>query len=368
MKVSLNRESLLETLGLVTSIVPARTPKPILQCLHLSAQKDEVRISATDLDVGINCLVMHAQVESAGDIVIPAGRFLAIVRESVDDVISLEASENTCSITGTDSHFTVYGHDPSQFPQVPDFQGEAHFEVNILALQEAIAKTLFAVAKESTRYAINGLLWELDGKKLVLIATDGRRLAKCRLNLASAPAKSLTITRAIAPAKTMFLLEKLTGTEKDAVAVRLHDNRLMMQCGSVVISSNLVEGNFPKYEDIIPVDYDKKIVLNTAAVLSAVRRAALLVSEESRGIKLSITDNAISFSSRAPETGDAKIDMAVKYKGEPIEVGFNPQFLVDVLRVIKAEEFDLELGDAEKPGLIKAGPNFLYVVMPINLG
>ena len=123
-----------------------------------------------------------------------------------------------------------------------------------------------------------------------------------------------------------------------------------------------------EYEDIIPADYDKKLILSTEAVLSAVRRAALLTSEESRGIKLSISKDTLLFSGRAPETGDAQVDMAIDYKGEPIEIGFNPQFLVDVLRVIKTPEFDMELGQGDRPGLIKSGTDLLYVLMPINLG
>ena len=135
----------------------------------------------------------------------------------------------------------------------------------------------------------------------------------------------------------------------------------------MVISSNLVEGNFPKYEDIIPEDYENKVVLSTDQTLSAVRRASLLANEDSKGIKLSLSKNKLVFSSRAPETGDAQIDMAVEYKGKPMDVGFNPQFLVDVLRVIKAEGFELHLGEADRPGLIKSGSNFIYIVMPVNL-
>jgi DNA polymerase-3 subunit beta len=133
------------------------------------------------------------------------------------------------------------------------------------------------------------------------------------------------------------------------------------------VCSNLVEGNFPKYEDIIPADYQKKIILQTDVALSAVRRAALLTSEESRGIKLAISKNKLVFSGRAPETGDAEVEVVVEYTGEPLEIGFNPQFLTDAIRVIREPQFDLELGQADTPGVIKAGANFLYVLMPINL-
>jgi DNA polymerase-3 subunit beta len=145
------------------------------------------------------------------------------------------------------------------------------------------------------------------------------------------------------------------------------NNQIVLGCETVVVSSNLVEGNFPKYEDIIPKDYEKKLTLPTDAVLSAVRRAALLANEDSKGIKLALDKGSLIFTSRAPETGDAQIDMEVDYTAEPMEIGFNPQFLVDVLRVIKEDTFELHLGQSDRPGLIKSGANFLYIVMPVNL-
>jgi len=146
------------------------------------------------------------------------------------------------------------------------------------------------------------------------------------------------------------------------------DNHVLLSCANVVVSSNLVEGNFPKYEDIIPGDHDKKLTLSTETALSGVRRAALLTSEESKGIKLSLKSDALVFSGSSPEAGAAEVSMPVEYSGEPIDIGFNPEFLKDVLRVIRTSDFELELGQADRPGVIKSGADFLYVLMPINLG
>ncbi|UCC96513.1 MAG: DNA polymerase III subunit beta [Phycisphaerales bacterium] len=367
MKANFNRSALAEALGLLTSVVPSRTPKPILRCVQITANKKEVRMCATDLEVGISYLVSEVQVDKEGEVIVPADRLAAIVRESVDEVLLLEAAKGTCEIKGADSHFTIYGHEPGQYPIVPDFEGAGEIKIGLSNLQEGIEQCLFATAKESSRYAINGVLWEIKDKKLMLVATDGRRLARRRVSLSAAP-KGEAPANLIVPAKAMSLLDKIGASEKDAVAIKLVDNQILLSCANVVISSNLVEGNFPKYEDIIPTDYDKKLTLPTEGTLSAVRRASLLTSEESRGIKLSVQAEKIVFSGRAPETGDAQVDMPISYKGEPIEVGFNPQFLVDVLRVIKTPEFELELGQADRPGLIKSGTSFLYVLMPINLG
>ena len=368
MKVIFNRSALVDALGLLTTVVPARTPKPILRCVHINTSEKDVRISATDLEVGLDYLISEVQVEQQGEVVIQADKLASIVRESNEDVLTLEVKEGTCEITGADSHFTIYGQETSQYPTMPSYEGKADIELPINSLKDGIDQCLFATAKESSRYAINGVQWEIKGKKLILVATDGRRLARCRVNLASSPNEKMAAAKIIVPAKTMSLLDKIGSTDKDKVAIKLVDNQILFSCADVVISSNLVEGNFPKYEDIVPTDHDKKLTLSTEAVLSAVRRSALLTSEESRGIKLSIEKNKMVFSGRAPETGDAQVEMPVDYKGEPIEIGFNPQFLIDVMRVIQTAEFELELGQPDRPGLIKSGADFLYVLMPINLG
>ena len=368
MKVNFNRTAFVEALGLLTSIIPSRTPKPILRCVRITAREKEVQISATDLEVGINYLVFGVDIGEDGEVVVPADRLAAVVRESADEILSLQAEQGTCEIKGADSHFTIYGQESGQYPVVPGFEGQGDMEITLSNLQAGIEQCLFATAKESTRYALNGVLWEIKGKKLSLVATDGRRLVRCRVNLASEPDARLAAAKIIVPAKTMALLGKIGGSDKDTVAVKLVDNQILISCANVVISSNLIEGNFPKYEDIIPTDHDKKLTLSTEGVLSAVRRSALLTSEESRGIRLSIKKDSLVFSGRAPETGDAQVEMAINYKAEPIEIGFNPRFLIDVLRVIQTPEFELELGQQDRPGLIKSGANFLYVLMPINLG
>lgn len=367
MKVKFNKSALQEALSLVAGVVPSRTPKPILQCIHICAEGDAVTISSTDLEVGINCRVSQVEIEQEGAIVLPADKVNSIVRESVDEVLELERRDASVNIRGADSVFTIYGHEASEYPAVPGFEGDADCELSLAAFQRGIETTVFAAAKESTRYAINGILCEVSGKKMILVATDGRRLARSQVSLNGSASKKISESRIIIPSKAMTLLDRVAGATDANVAIRLVDNNIVMACGDVVISANLVEGNFPKYEDIIPSDYTRKVHLSTDATLSAVRRAALLANEDSKGIKLSLGRDILIFTSRSPETGDAKIDMQVEYDDEAVEIGFNPQFLVDVLRVIESDAFDLELGDSDRPGMIRSGQEFLYIVMPVNI-
>ena len=367
MKLQFNRVALAEALGIITAVVPSRTPKPILRCVRLTASERDVHMFATDLEVGLNFLISEVQVERPGDAVLDADRLAAIVRESSDDILSLELSEETCYITGKDSRFTIYSQDPQQYPNRVEFVGDPDIEMDLGDLQTATKQVLFATAKESSRYAINGVLWEIKGKKLSLIATDGRRLARSRVNLSGTPNPEIAKQRMIVPAKTMGLLERIGLDDGEVVAVKLTGNTFIMRSMRVVISSNLVEGSFPKYEDIIPTDYKNKLQLNTAATLSAIRRAALLTNEDSKGVKLALSKESLVFTCRAPEMGDAEIAMGIEYKGEPIEIGFNPQFLVDALKIIREDSFELQLGQADRPGLIKSGANYMYIVMPVSL-
>ena len=226
MKAEFNRAALAEALGLVTTVVPARTPKPILRSVHLSAADGAVRVCATDLEVGITYLISEVSVGEPGDIVVPADRLTAVVRESTDEVLAFEAAEGKCEIRGADSHFTILGQDAGQYPTVPQFDGEGELEISLDNLQGAIKQCLFATAKESTRYALNGVLWEVKGKKLTLVATDGRRLARVRLSLAAEPTGKLAGSKLIIPAKTMALLDRLGNSQKDKVAVKQVDNQV----------------------------------------------------------------------------------------------------------------------------------------------
>ena len=288
MKVQFNRQALAEALGLLISVVPSRTPKPILYCVRIAADEDGVHIFATDLEIGLNYILSEVKVDAPGEAVINADKLAAIVRESMDEVLTLTHEEGTCEIMGADSHFTIYSQDPEQFPQVPSLGGRPDIEVGLKALQEGTRQCLFATAKESSRYAINGVLWEIKGKKMALVATDGRRLARSRINLKAAPADDIVQQKLIVPAKTMLLLEKLGTDQDDGLAVRLVGSQIVIHSESVIITSNLVEGNFPKYEDIIPTDNDKRLTLPTDLVLSAVRRASLLASEESKVVGRSV--------------------------------------------------------------------------------
>jgi len=368
MKVICNRGALLEALNLTGTVVASRTPKPVLQCVKLSAEENTLTIAATDLEVSIRYRDEQVQVEQPGETLVPADKLRDIARESVDDTLSIEIAGDVANIRGQDSHFKIFTQKASEFPPVPDFEGEADVHITGGALKQLIAQTLFAAARESTRYAYNGVLLITKAKKISMVSTDGRRLAMAKGDLISVSDKvDKEGKKAIIPLKAMQLIDKLIDNPEESVGMQIRENQIIFQTSSATLTSNLVEGQFPPYEEVIPHETDKKMSASTADFLSAVRRAALLTTEESKGVRLAFSKKGVVLTSRSPESGEATINFPCKFEGSDIEIGFNPMFVADALRVVDTDEITLELTAPNRPGLLKGGPNFLYVIMPVNL-
>ncbi len=366
MKVICDRGALAESLNLVSGVVVARTPKPVLACVKLIAEADALTLAATDQEMAVRLTTPRVEVQEPGEALIPADKLIAIVRESIDPTLTLHTEQDDVAhITGQDSRFKIYGQPAAEFPALPEFTGEADFELTAGELHRLVAMTIFATARENSRYAINGVLMERDGSKLVMVATDGHRLALARG--ACRPGKAEPRS-AIVPTKALTLLLRLIDDAEQTVKVKLAENQIMFAADEAMLASNLVEGNFPPYQDVIPKEGDKKAKLATDGFISAVRRAALLTNEESKGVRMAFGEGGLTLSSRAPEMGEAEVSVTVpEYSGEPIEIGFNPAYLLDALKVVDTEQVEFEFKAPNKPGVLRTGPNFLYVVMPVNL-
>lgn len=366
MKVICNRGALQEALNLAGTVSSGRTPKPVLQCVKLSASRDRLTLAATDLEVGIRYFDTQVQVESEGETLVMADRLRDIVRESIDDTLSLELQDDQLHIRGQDSHFKIFTQSPSEFPPVPDFEGQEDLSVQGKVLKQLINQTLFAAAREATRYAFNGVLLTVKQKKLVLVATDGRRLALARGDLIDAP-NVQEGSSVIIPAKTLNLVDKLISNPEESVNLKMSENQVIFRTHEATLTSNLLEGQFPPYEDVIPKECDRKMVAGSADFLSAVRRSALLTTTESKGVRMSFSKKGLTLSSRNPEAGEATINFSCRFEGPDIEIGFNPLFLTEALKVVNTDEVSFEMLAPNRPGLLKAGPNFQYVIMPVNL-
>jgi len=396
MKVICDRAALLDAINIVSGAAAVRTPRAQLTCVKLSATKKgsagELTLLATDGELAIRLTLAQVEVQKPGEALIPADKLRQIISaEDTEPTLTLETDGEQLSIQGQDAFFKIFGYPPADFPPVPEFadvvkgsSGAPRAETVFTHLSGALAalvnRTIFATARENSRYAINGVLMKRDGKRLEMVATDGRRLALCRSSLPAAD-KDAKALSCIIPTKALGMIQKLIVDGEEHVQIAITDNQIFFNFtghsekqpdgpGRAMLASNLVEGTFPPYEDVIPRDQDKRATFDKAVLASAVRRAGLLTNEDSRGVRMRFTAKTkqLELSSRAPEVGEAKVDVPVSaYDGEDIEIGFNPQFIADALKVIPENEVVIELKAPNKPGLVKSGTDFVYVVMPVNL-
>lgn len=365
MKLKFNRQEMADALSAIGGVTPVRSTKDILKCVRVEVQSDVLWLSATDMETGIRHAVTQIEVDDTGDTLVSGATFSKIVRECSDDVLVVKTVGNVMHIDGDGSHFQIVTQDSSEFPHVPTMEGDADLTVGFHTLTRLIDWTVFAAARESTRYAINGVLWEVNGEKLTLAATDGRRLSVAHGKLASAPGTAPS--QVILPTKALHLFARLPMDADAIVGIKLAPNQAILKVGSVTVSSVLVEGHFPKYQDVVPSDCDRLVELDTDEFHGALKRAALVTNEESKGVRLSFSADALTLSTRAPEQGEATITLPVSYRGEATEIGFNPIFLSDVLRVAHTDRVMFAFKAANRPGIIKTGEDFIHVVMPVNL-
>lgn len=397
MKVICDRGALLDAVNLVAAVVPTRTPTPHLSCIKLTATKGggggELTLAGSDGETTLAIAIPQVDVQQAGEALVLADKLRQIVSaEEGEPTLTLESaggSGDQLHIRGANAHFRVFGYPPSEYPPVPDFAKvvaatgpdapKTVFSHQAGALLHLVQRTVFATARETSRYAINGVLLKRDGKKLEMVATDGRRLALSRTTI-QGKSEGGAVT-CIIPTKALSMIPKLVVDENDPVRIAVTDTRVYFAfdvatdgkdaAPRALLASSLVEGTFPPYEDVIPRDQDKRITADRETFGLAVRKAAVLTNEESRGVRMSFSagERRLKLSSRAPEMGEAEIEVDLNsYEGSDIEISFNPAFITDALKVVDEPEVIVELKAANKPGLIRTSTSeFIYVVMPVNL-
>ena len=369
MKVICDQSALAEALGIIGGVIASRTPNPVLTCIKLLAEDGRLTLAATDGDCGLRLVMEQVQVDDPGETLIPADKLIQIVRECPDPTVTLENDKQAMFIRSGESMFKIYGFDPAEAPPVADFDDEKiDCEINAGDLVTLISRSLFAAADEHSRYAINGVLVEREENKIRMIATDGRRLAVATGNTSSGTGES----RCIIPSKALSIMRRILRNDAAVVRIAMDEHQIHVHIddpsGQATLTSNLVEGRFPPFEDVIPKDQDKRVTFNRQTLWTAVRQAALLTNEESRSVRLHFHDNKLTLTSHAPEMGEAEVHLGVEdYSGEDLEIGFNPNYISDALKVIDQEQVTLELKAPNKPGVLRSGKEFPYVLMPVNL-
>ena len=364
MKLTCNREDAIQSLMPLQGVLSSKSMLPILSHLCLEADKDGIRIIGSDLDMWISSY-LPGQVSEEGATTVPGRRFSNLIRELPGEEIALETDEsNKTKITCLRSKVKMMGMSREEFPARPDLGKTIEITVSQKDFKRLIRMTAYAISQDETRYVLSGLNLILAGGKITAVATDGRRLslAYCEVDLPPD-----TNQQAILPAKIVHELSRVLGDEGD-LKIKVGSNQAAFELGRLSITSRLISGKFPNYEQVIPKESKEKIKLPRLELLAITRRAKLSTSEKSNSIKFNFKPGVLEVTSFTPEVGDSQEELNIEYQGDPLEIAFNPQYVIDVLKAAEEEEEVLmELLDSNSPGVIRIDESFTCIIMPMKL-
>jgi DNA polymerase-3 subunit beta len=371
MKFKVNRNHFFNGLSSVTNVVGNRATMPILQNVLIEAEGDMITLTTTNLDLGICCRI-KASVSSPGRITLPVKKLVPIIRalSSADTIVELTGKDRV-KITSGSSVFQLAGLPADQFPPISNFAGQPTITIDQDNLGSMLRKVSYAQSTDENRYILNGVFFEFSAGKLTLVATDGRRLAKCEQKLEGSE-KTLAL---ILPARTITELSRLlksggkvhvSNNERQVgftIDIPTNDEGLVDR---IQLVSKVVEGNYPNYRQVIPKDVGSKVRLEREKLLESVQRAALMTDDRSNTIRMTVSKKTQNLEiSAKSDSGEAHEPIAVKYDGPEVNIAFNPQYVIEPLRNVTEDEIDFEFKDDMSPGVIRGlKEDFLCVVMP----
>jgi DNA polymerase III subunit beta len=364
MKIVMPKVELVSLISKIQNTVSSKPPIPILANILLEALDDQLIISATDLTVSVRAYA-EAKVLEEGAITLPARRFFQLVRELTSPQIEIHSiSPEVALINAGSSQFKVHGMHKEEFPQLPDFSQGAVLTLSSTVLKDMLSKTAFAAARDDSRQVLNGVLLQNIDSIATFIGTDGKRLAKAFTNLELNPESHGTY---ILPLKAVEEMIRLLDTKEENVKVTIANEKIAMEVGPVTLISKLITGQYPDVSRVIPEKKRNPIQLHREELISLLRQVALFTSETSASVRFTFSPGQLHLSATSGEIGEGKVNMPVNYSGEKVDIAFNPNYFLDILRHSKDETITFDVSDSYNPGLITDSSNALFVLMPMRL-
>lgn len=372
MKFAISKSQFEEVLQIVLNAIPSKTTLPILGNILVNAGENDISFSATDLDISISTTI-NIKPAKKGIFTIPAKTINEIVRELPQSEIEIEVSNNRIELRAERGSYKVSGISPDEFPRLPEYKRAKEIKIAGKDISKMIRKTQFAVSMDETRPALNGILWQTSGDKMVMVATDGHRLARMRIDN---PKLSGLTDDLIIPPKAMNYLTRLIGDKDVEIGIVFGEKNIHFSVPKedgafTLISSRLIEGPYPNYEQVIPTDNDKRVILNREELHSSVRRVAILSNSLTHQVRFAMEKNKLELSATNVDLGgEAKEVLPCEYAGERLELGYNANYVMDVLKQIDGEDVVFELATPVSAGIIYAGDrkeDYLCLIMPLRL-
>ncbi|WP_274572567.1 DNA polymerase III subunit beta [Neisseria leonii] len=360
------RDALLKPLQAVTGIVEKRHTLPILSNVLLENVHGQTNILATDLEIQINTAGPDSAAEDFR-ITTNAKKLQDILRALPEgSLVALDWAQNRLTLKAGKSRFALQTLPAEDFPLMSvGEEVSSAFSLTQEVLKNMLSQVQYSMAVQDIRYYLNGLLMQVEGNRLSLVATDGHRLAYTATSIDA----QLPKAEVILPRKTVLELFKLLNQPTEQVTVELLNNQVRFRCNDTIIVSKVVDGKFPDFNRVIPLDNDKIFLVGRTALLGALERAAILANEKFRGARLLLQPGLLSVVCSNSEQEEAREELEIAYQGEELEVGFNINYLMDVLRNVHSDDMQLAFGDANRSTLftVPNNPNFKYIVMPMRI-
>jgi DNA polymerase-3 subunit beta len=376
MKFSIAQSQLQEALQVVSSAVPTRTTLPVLSNLLVEAEDNRVRLTATDLDLAI-ATQAHANVADAGSLTVPAKKLLELVRKLPKEELKVDAKDLNLTISSKAGRFRFLCIRPDEFPATPNVPEDTSITLEADVLDRLVRRTVYSVSTDESRPALNGALMQVKDGELRVVATDGHRLARASYR-PERPLPSALKNDVIIPLKALIQLGRLIPAATGPVEIALTKNHARFTLGETTLTTKLIEGPFPNYEQVIPKQNTKHLRAKREEFAAALERVSVFSDSLTRQVKLSLKENRLILTVQTPDQGEATEELAVQYASEDLDIGYNASYLLDLLRTIDTEEVEMQLNTPVTAGLVvpagaaeaKAGQgkeDLLCLVMPLRL-
>jgi DNA polymerase-3 subunit beta len=365
MKATISKSDLASLIGKIQNIVPAKPSLPILANVLLEAIDGQLIISATDLTVSMR-VYTEAKVQQPGAITLPARRFFQLVRELTAPYIEIECpTAEVAHIRAGSSHFKIHGMHKGEFPALPELPDSHSFEVSDNLLKEMFSRTAFAAARDDSRHVLNGILLQSSSTFATFIGTDGKRLAKIHTSVELPPDHA---GHYILPLKAVEeMIRMLDNKEPTVSRITLTNDKLALEVGPITLITKLLSGQYPDVARVIPQKSGTPIVLHRDELISLLRQVALFTSDATSSVRFSFMPGELQLSAMSGEIGEGKVSMAVNYTGPKLDIAFNPNYFLDILRHSKDETVHFDISDSYNPGLVTDSTEALFVIMPMRL-